>query len=102
MKQVEVEVKGGRMLEVRGWMLEVVDHVLASNLLSLSLNLSLTLADFFSILLVVTSAWAAGALCPLTPCRSPSIMLGHAVVEYPEFRDAGFAICPVRVGPLHG
>ena len=51
---------------------------------------------------VVTSTRLAGPLYPLTPCRSPSIMLGHAVVGYPESRDAGFAIRPVRVGPLHG
>ena len=76
MKQVEIEVK----VEQRS------DFPHLS--LNLSLNLSLTLADFFSILLVVTFAWAAGALCPLTPCRSPSIMLGHAVIGYPEFRDA--------------
>ena len=45
---------------------------------------------------------ASEALYPLTLCRSPSIMLGHAVVEYPESWDAGLAIRSVRVGPLHG
>jgi hypothetical protein len=52
------------MLEVRGWRLEAVVHVLASNLipltsylLSLSLDLSRTLADFFSILLRLLHAW---------------------------------------------
>ncbi len=74
MKQVEVKVK--------------VEQGSDFPHLTLSLNLNL-----FS---------TAGALRPLTPCRSPSIMLGHAVLGYPEFRDAGFTVRPVRISPLYG